>query len=181
MRIIGIDPGTTGALAMLQAGTFVTADDMPVMARSKAKSSKKLQVNAAALTLLLSQWHPDAVVIELVNAMPRVGSKAGMGAASAFNFGASFGIVQGVVAALGLQAHYVTPQTWKKRAGLRGADKEASRMRAIQLWPAAAEALKCKKDAGRAEAMLIARFGVAEFDTDPVRADPFRLTQQAAS
>lgn len=176
MRILGIDPGTTGALALLEAGRFVDVADMPVIVRSSR--GKKQQVNAAEFAALVRAWVPDAAVVELVQAMPRVGSKAGMGAASAFNFGESAGVVRGVLSALMLETHYVTPQSWKKRAGLKGSDKEASRLKAVQLWPEAP--LGRKKDQGRAEALLIARYGVAEFDADERKANPFRLTSVAA-
>ena len=172
MRILGIDPGVSGALALLVNNQFDDCSDMPTMLRGK--TSKKQMVNAAELAKLVRVMQPDAAVIELVNAMPRTGSSQGMGAASAFNFGESAGIVRGVIGALGIEAHYVTPQTWKRRAGLIGGDKEASRARAILLCPNAP--LGRKKDSGRAEAILIARFGVAEFDCDPAKADPFRLT-----
>jgi len=171
MRIAAIDPGITGALALLEDGVYRAVVDMPTMARSK--TGKKQQVNAAHVATVLQGWSPDAVVIEFVQAMPRVGSKAGMGAASAFNFGESAGVVRGVVATLGLEAHFVTPQSWKKRAGLVGADKEASRAKAQLLWPDAP--LARKKDQGRAEALLIARYGVAEFDVREAKRDPFRL------
>lgn len=152
MRLLGVDPGVSGALALLEDGRFVAAADMPTIARSK--TGKKQQVNGAEVARLLREWSPDAAVVELVNAMPAKGR--GMGAASAFNFGESAGVIRGVLAALAIETHYVTPQVWKKLAGLSGSDKEASRMRAVTLWPDAP--LGRKKDAGRAEALLIARF-----------------------
>lgn len=159
MVIVGIDPGVTGAIALLDSsgtGGGIAVYDMPTMLRGR--TSKKQQVNAAELARIVRDCAPDLAVVEQVNAMPRVGAKAGMGAASAFNFGHSFGVVCGVLAALGIETHYVTPQVWKKRAGLKGSDKEASRMRAVALWPQAS--LARKKDSGRAEALLIARFAI---------------------
>lgn len=174
MRVVGIDPGTGGALALLDAGRFVEAIDMPTVVRSRSKKSTKLMVNGAELARVLRDWQPDAAVVELVNAMPSIGDKRGMGAASAFNFGESAGVVRGVLAALAIETHYVTPQTWKKRSGLAGSDKEASRMKAVTLWPEAP--LGRKKDQGRAEALLMARFGVPELSPVQAEADPFRLT-----
>lgn len=166
-RILGIDPGISGALGLLLNGRYECVSDMPTMQRGV--TSKKQAVNASELAKLIRAFEPHVVVVELVQAMPRVGSSSGMGAASAFNFGESAGVVRGVIAALGLECHYVTPQSWKKRAGLIGSDKEASRAKAIQLWPMAS--LARKKDQGRAEALLIARFGA------PVQApaDPFEI------
>src|SRR5690606_7067812 len=117
MRVLAIDPGIAGALGILDAGRFVDVVDMPVMQRGR--TSKKQQVNAAELARIVRVWAPDAAVVELVNAMPSIGGKRGMGAASAFNFGESVGVVRGVLAALGIETHYVTPQAWKTRAGLK--------------------------------------------------------------
>ena len=81
----------------------------------------------------------------------------GQGVASMFNFGMGYGIIQGVVSALGIPYELVTPQSWKKRAGLIGKDKDNARTMAQQLYPDAP--LGRKKDIGRADALLIARFG----------------------
>ena len=95
----------------------------------------------------------DHVYIEQVGAMP------GQGVSSMFNFGHSCGTVMGVVAALGYAHTMVTPQKWKKNAGLIGTDKEAARARAIQIWPAW-RALDTKgKGQAFADAALIARYG----------------------
>jgi crossover junction endodeoxyribonuclease RuvC len=143
---------------------------MPTMQRGV--TSKKQAVNAAELAKLVRELAPEVVVVELVQAMPRNGDTGhGMGAASAFNFGETAGVIRGVIAALELECHYVTPQSWKKRAGLSGSDKEASRARAIHLWPIAPLALK--KHQGRAESLLIARFGAPGIVAAAV--DPFNL------
>lgn len=176
MRILAIDPGITGAIALLESGHFVAVSDMPTISRSK--SSKKQMVNGAELARIVREWAPDAAIVELVNAMPSIGNKRGMGTASSFNFGESAGVVRGVLATLGIETHFVTPQSWKKRAGLRGSDKEGSRMKAVTLWPEAP--LARKKDQGRAEALLIARFGVPEFSPDDAKRDPFRLVGASA-
>jgi len=174
MRVLGIDPGTTGAIALLNDDAFECALDMPTMQRGK--TSQKQMINAAELARIVRELRADVACVELVQAMPPRGDKSGMGAASAFNFGESAGVIRGVLAALGIETHYVTPVSWKKRAGLMGnRDKEASRSLAIRFWPIAP--LARKKDSGRAEALLIARYGLKEA---PVRVyeDPFEDTSE---
>lgn len=157
MRILGIDPGIAGAIALIEHGLFVDVADIPTMQRGS--TSKKQAINAAELAAIVRCFNPAAACVELVQAMPPRGDKSGMGAASAFNFGESAGVIRGVLAAIGVETHYVTPATWKKRAGLSGnRDKEASRSLAIRLWPSAP--LARKKDSGRAEALLIGKYGI---------------------
>lgn len=147
--IIGIDPGNTGAIVMLdETGAVVEIHDMPLMA-----NGTKQQVNPAELRNILSPWaaHVEMAYLEKVGAMP------GQGVASMFNFGMGFGVIQGVIAALGIPVKLVAPQSWKKRAGLIGKDKDNARTLAQQLYPSAP--LGRKKDIGRADAILIARFG----------------------
>lgn len=147
MYKLGIDIGIYGALAFLDTETVkVELYDMPVM----AKSNKKQMVNAAELSNII-EGHPGfTAYVELVNAMP------GQGVSSVFSFGMSYGIVLGVLAALGVPMVLITPAVWKKRAGLIGKDKNLSRTLAQQLYPKVE--LGQKKDIGRAEALLIARF-----------------------
>jgi crossover junction endodeoxyribonuclease RuvC len=82
----------------------------------------------------------------------------GQGVTSMFNFGRSYGDVRGVIGAMEVPLHFVTPQKWKKHFGL-SSDKEQSRLRAIRMFPAVADSFKRKKDDGRAEAALIALYG----------------------
>lgn len=145
MKIIGIDPGISGALAVISedvSGIF----DMPVMSSSKGKN----QINPYELADILRFEMPDKVVIEKVSAMP------GQGVTSMFSFGKSVGIIEGVCAALGLPVEFLTPQSWKKKAGLIGKDKDYSRTMAIQKYPEFAPRLSRKKDVGRADAIHIA-------------------------
>jgi crossover junction endodeoxyribonuclease RuvC len=149
MYKIGIDPGLSGAVALLDENlNLVSVADIPVMPLRKGKN----QVNAAELTTRLRHV-PEAstAYLEAVSAMP------GQGVSSMFSFGTSYGIVQGVLAALGIPVVLVTPQAWKKRAGLSGKDKDMARTLAIRLYPTAE--LSRKKDIGRADAILIGRFG----------------------
>jgi len=148
---IGIDPGLTGALALLEDDNSISdLLDMPVM----PLTGKRNQVNAAALRKVIALWtrtETATAYLEQVSAMP------GQGVSSMFGFGVSYGIVQGVLASLFIPVVFVTPQQWKKRAGLIGKDKDFARTLAQRLYPMAE--LSRKKDIGRADALLIARFG----------------------
>ena len=145
---IGIDPGISGAIAMLNDDdSLINVYDMPVM----AGTGKRQQVNASELAKLLSHSHGTSY-LERVSAMPK------QGVSSMFSFGTSYGIVLGVLAALQIPIVLVTPQRWKKTAGLTGKEKDMARTLAQQLYPEAE--LGRKKDIGRADAILIARFGI---------------------
>lgn len=138
---IGVDPGKTGAIALLDYSVLVDVYDMPIAD------------NRVSPALLgdLEDWDHDTfgtVVIEDVHAMP------GQGVTSMFSFGRSLGAVEGFFAAKGRRTVYVAPSRWKRDLGL-GKDKDAARGRAIELWPAKAQLFARKKDNGRAEAALI--------------------------
>lgn len=147
-RIVGIDPGAAGACVLLEAGAPVEWMLMPVMREGKAS-----RVNGAALASWLRAAGDVTVAVEAVHAMP------GQGVSSMFSFGHSVGVVMGVLATLELPVMLLTPQAWKKAAGLIGTDKDAARSRAIQMWPAWRDL--DKKGAGQAlaDAALIARAG----------------------
>lgn len=147
--IIGIDPGLGGALAFLSDSLeLINLVDMPVMNLRKGRK----QVNAVQLAKEIKSVFTEGVCyLESVSSMPK------QGVSSVFSFGMSYGIVQGVLGALQIPIILVTPTSWKKRANLLGKDKEASLTLAQQLYPQAS--LARKKDHGRAEAILIARFG----------------------
>lgn len=146
---IGIDPGLTGAIALLRDGAFAEVFDMPTMQRG-AKGNRQ-QVNATELARILRELPPCMAYIEQVGAMP------GQGVSSMFNFGHGCGAIEGALAALGIPREFVTPQKWKKSLGLIGTDKDAARTKAIQLLPGAP--LARVKDGGRADALLIALHG----------------------
>jgi len=141
--ILGIDPGLSGALAWYFPADpgLITADDLPLAGN---------EIDGAALRRRIDQLRPDIAVIEAVAARP------GQGVSSMFKFGQAFGTVIGVIAGAGIPLYRTPPTRWKKHYAL-GADKEAARARAIALWPTSA-AFSRKKDHGRAEAALIARF-----------------------
>jgi crossover junction endodeoxyribonuclease RuvC len=150
--VIGIDPGISGAIAIFEDGKLDTIHDMPTLKIASGKTMKS-HISAIGLVRILETSalvHGSAhIVIEKVGAMP------GQGVTSMFNFGRSAGIIEGVVAALQRPYTYVTPQTWTKAVG-RAAGKDASRMRAMELFPTRAELFKRAKDDGRADAALIA-------------------------
>lgn len=147
--IIGIDPGISGAIAIIGDHRAAPAvKDMPVMSKG---TGKKQQVNAAELARMLASCAPSVVYVERVSAMPE------QGVVSMFAFGEAFGVIRGVLAAMNIPIELVTPQTWKRRFGLLGTEKDAARTKAIELYPTAP--LARKKDIGRADALLIARYG----------------------
>jgi crossover junction endodeoxyribonuclease RuvC len=157
---VGIDPGITGAIAAIGERSGIEVWDIPTMQRGK--KGNKQQINARELAAILLGYKAMNchVYLEHVMGAPRkTGGGSVMGAASAFNFGHSFGVIEGVLGALLLPYTLVTPAVWKKRANLIGAEKDMSRTRAIQLYPEVADKLARKKDGGRAEAVLIACFG----------------------
>lgn len=143
--VMGIDPGVSGAVAFYfpVVPGRVAVDDVPVAGG---------EINVAELARLVRIHRPTLAVIERVGAMP------GQGVVSMFNFGRSYGDVRGVVGALDIPLHFVTPQKWKKHFGL-SSDKEECRLRAIRMFPNAAESFRLKKHDGRAEAALIALYG----------------------
>ena len=145
--IIGIDPGISGAIAVLDAGGLLVAHSaMPTYQPGKAS-----RVNAAALCAFLDPYRAGHAILEQVGAMP------GQGVASMFSFGHAAGSVEGVLAALGISYELVTPQTWKRAYKLNGKPKDASRALAQRLYPGAP--LGRKKDSGLADALLLARYG----------------------
>ena len=148
--VIGIDPGISGAIAVFRDGKLESVVDMPTVEIASGKTIKR-HISAATLRniLELDMYQFSHVVIEKVGAMP------GQGVTSMFNFGRSAGIIEGVVVGLKMPHTYVTPQTWTKAVG-RAAGKDASRMRAMELFPAKADLFKRAKDDGRADACLIA-------------------------
>ena len=146
MRVIGIDPGITGALVLLEDGMPIEWIHMPTV-----KLAKSSRVNAVALAEFFKQ-ECDLVVIEQVHAMPK------QGVSSMFSFGHAAGTIAGVLGALQLPYMYVTPQAWKKHYNLIGKDKDAARTRAIQHWPHWRDLDKKIKGQALADAALIGMF-----------------------
>ena len=153
MRIIGIDPGLSGAIAILENNKVVGIYDMPVMAEGK---KNKRQLNSAQLVNIIKDntqgSEEKAVVVEQVNAMP------GQGVTSMFNFGQTFGAIKGICAALNLPIFFVRPTKWKKHFELINSSKDSSRTKAIEMYPKLSNQLAKKKDVNKSDAILIARF-----------------------
>ena len=154
MLIIGIDPGISGSICFFKDGRILEVIEMPVM--TEGKKNKK-QVNGAQiynefLKRINNKDDEIRVVIEQVSAMP------GQGVTSMFNFGQSFGILKGICSAMQLPMYFVRPAKWKKYFNLINSQKDASRTRAIEIFPYFSTQLSKKKDSNKADAILIASF-----------------------
>lgn len=152
--IIAIDPGITGAVAFINDSYRpISVHDIPVMAKASGKGQ---QLNGRELSDMIRTTYaslPDLALVEKVSAMP------GQGVSSVFSFGKSAGIIEGVLDALGIPYRMVTPQKWKRAAGLTGTEKDAARAMCIRQYPHLAYMLTRKKDIGRADAILIGMYG----------------------
>ena len=155
MLIIGIDPGISGSICFFQDGKILDVIEMPTMTEGK---KNKRQVNGSQVynEILKKTKHVDKkdikVIIEQVSAMP------GQGVTSMFNFGQSFGILKGMCSAMQLPMYFVRPAKWKKYFGLINSEKDASRTKAIEIFPYFSSNLAKKKDSNKADAILIASY-----------------------
>ncbi len=155
MLIIGIDPGITGAICFFEDRKIIGLIEMPNMAVGK---KNKRQVNGAQVYNEIFERIKNynkkdiKVVIEQVSAMP------GQGVTSMFNFGQSFGVLKGICSAMQLPMYFVRPAKWKKYYSLINSKKDASRTKAIEIFPYISTQLSKKKDSNKADAILIASF-----------------------
>ena len=155
MLIIGIDPGISGSICFFQDGVIKDVVEMPTMIEGK---KNKKQVNGSQIFNEISEKVKNMdkknikVVIEHVTAMP------GQGVTSMFNFGQSFGILKGICSAMQLSVYFVRPAKWKKYFNLINSEKDASRTRAIEIFPYYSSNLSKKKDSNKADAILLASF-----------------------
>ena len=155
MLIIAIDPGINGAICFFENGEVKDVFEMPTMAEGK---KNKRQVNGHQmyneLTFRIKEYKIQNinVVVEQVSAMP------GQGVTSMFNFGQSFGVIKGICAAMQLPIFFVRPAKWKKYFELINTQKDASRTKAIEMFPKISSILSKKKDSNKADAILIASF-----------------------
>ena len=155
MLIIGIDPGISGSICFFEDGKILDVVDMPTMIEGK---KNKKQVNGSQIfneisnRISMIEKKNIKVVIEQVSAMP------GQGVTSMFNFGQSFGILKGICSAMQLPMYFVRPAKWKKYFGLINSEKDASRTKAIEMFPYFSSQLSKKKDSNKADAILIASF-----------------------
>ena len=163
MLIIGIDPGISGSICFFQDGKIIDVVEMPTM--TEGKKNKK-QVNSSQVfneileKIKKLDKNEIKVVIEQVSAMP------GQGVTSMFNFGQSFGILKGVCSAMQLPMYFVRPAKWKKYYNLINSEKDASRTRAIEVFPYFSSQLSKKKDSNKADAILIASFYYETYKTE---------------
>ena len=155
MLIIGIDPGISGSICFFEDGKILDVLEMPTM--TDGKKNKK-QVNGAQIYNEISikirgiEKQNLRVIIEQVSAMP------GQGVTSMFNFGRSYGILKGICSAMQLPMYFVRPAKWKKYFSLINSEKDASRTKAIEMFPYFSSQLSKKKDSNKADAILIASF-----------------------
>ena len=155
MLIIGIDPGISGAICFFENGEIIDVIDMPTMASG---NKNKKQINGSQIfneifSRIQNYKSKDInVVVEQVSAMP------GQGVTSMFNFGQSFGVIKGICSAMQLSIHFVRPAKWKKYFNLLKTEKEASRSKAIEIFPYISSKLTRKKDSNKADAILIASY-----------------------
>jgi crossover junction endodeoxyribonuclease RuvC len=150
MRVLGIDPGAYGALALLSP-EGLRVHDMPILKVKRGKT-EKAEVDGYTLANILQSLKPDVAYIE------QVGGITGQSASAAFNFGRAAGIVEGALKQAGVRVEFVPPQTWK-RALKVNPGKDGSRAMAMRRWPDSAQQFMRVKDDGRAEAALIADYG----------------------
>jgi hypothetical protein len=147
VRIAGIDPGVTGALALHINGKLDAVEDMPVYDG---------RTDPSGLAEILNDWLPDVVYIEQTQAMPKNGSIA------SFSLGMNSGIIIGVCGALSHPFVRVRPVTWKRKMSVLQKDKNGVRGIVREIYPEWADTFKRVKDHNRAEAVLISRYGVSE-------------------
>ena len=155
MLIIGIDPGISGSICFFRDGKILDVVEMPTM--TEGKKNKK-QVNGSQIYNEISKRINQIdkkdikVIVEQVSAMP------GQGVTSMFNFGQSFGILKGICSAMQLPIYFVRPARWKKFYNLINYEKDASRTRAIEIFPYFSSNLSKKKDSNKADAILLASY-----------------------
>ena len=157
MVIFGVDPGVNGAISILKNKTIVDVYDMPTMIDGK---KNKKQLNGPYLAKIIKGYIQDkklineefVVIVEQVSAMP------GQGVTSMFNFGQSYGVIKGICSALLLPIYFVRPTKWKKHFNLINTNKDASRTKAIEIYPDISSQLSRKKDLNKADSILIARY-----------------------
>ncbi len=152
--ILGIDPGLSGAIALLSPeGNVLAIEDMPTI-EVVINGKKRRNMPPVALANTIRILAPQKAFLE------NVGVRPGEGAVGAFSFGRNLGQIEGVLAALRIPTTLVHPATWKRRMNIP-ADKGGARMKAMALFPDKADLFKRVKDDGRAESALLAYYGLS--------------------
>jgi crossover junction endodeoxyribonuclease RuvC len=155
MNVIAFDPGMSGGFAALSPQAEILACfDLPTIGEGAQR-----RIDAANLSDTIREHGPYRVAI-----VEQVGARPGQGVSSMFRFGQAYGTLLGVIGALAIPVRHVSPGKWKKALGLNG-EAEMSRARAIETWPQHAEMFARKKDHNRAEAALLALYGIKEART----------------
>jgi crossover junction endodeoxyribonuclease RuvC len=153
MTALGIDPGIRGGLAVVNdgngVGILIDAIDIPTVG-----SGARERVDVLAVRDWIQRLEPSFTLIERAQAMPR------QGASSGFKFGRATGSLEATVVLCEIPLEIIEPVTWKRFWRLPAKDKEHSRQRALELFPTAHALLARKRDHGRAEAALIALYGI---------------------
>jgi crossover junction endodeoxyribonuclease RuvC len=149
---IGIDPGLSGAIAIISTESLKIFDMPTMTVERNGKAKRQVSASELAEMLYLYSGRDCHVYCE------RVGAVTGQGVTSVFSFGRSFGMIEGILAAFKMPVTFVPPATWVKAVG-RGQGKDASRARAMELFPSDQDQFKRVKDDGRADAALIAMWG----------------------
>lgn len=150
---IGVDPGLSGALAVLADGDPADIVDMPTRTVGEWR-----EIDAISLTALLRGYRGRYVGADFSACLEKVGARPGDGGTSLFRFGEGAGAIRGVLESLGIRYSRAIPAVWKRRFGLLGTEKDAARELAIRRFPSVAHLLQRKKDQGRADALLLALF-----------------------
>lgn len=175
----GIDPGVSGAIAVLADGELVAVHDMPLQPRVIGKGE---QVNGAQLSSMLRGYRMQHTGAACLAALEKVGGFRGQGGSSMFNFGQADGIVRGVLAALGIDVCEPSPKVWKKHFSIHGEAKDVARLLALRLFSTHANCFARAKDIGRADAALVglwAHSTEAE-PSEPMPAPLFMSAEQEA-
>ncbi len=162
MKFIGIDPGLDGAAAILPDGILIDTPTLTVQGKGK---SKKREYNVQAMAVALRPYHTGPGSIQIAwGAVEKVHAMPGQGVTSMFSMGVGVGLWRGILAGLLIPYEHPTPQRWQKMMldGM-GKGKDASRLRAIELFPHLADQLSLKKHHGRADALLLAEYARRTF------------------
>lgn len=160
MLVYGIDIGITGAIACMVNGVLHDVQDMPV--REEGKGTVKRRVDAGGLAAIVREWRQQVGVDSELAVIERVGAMPSQGSSSVFSLGHSAGVCEAVMLAMGCPVQHVAPTAWKRSFGL-GSEKAASSAKASLLYPQHAGLWRLKKQHNRAEAVLLARYGVKEW------------------
>jgi crossover junction endodeoxyribonuclease RuvC len=130
VKLLGIDPGIHGGLAIVDAddgvGVLVDVIDIPTIG-----TGARERVDVVAIRDWILRHQPAFALVERAQAMPR------QGASSGFKYGRATGALETVVALCAVPIEIVEPSVWKRAFRLPGKDKEAARQRALELFPAA--------------------------------------------